>query len=827
MRITFGMFLDGAEWSPDAASLGEIRMGPPKLIDWLESRLGLSGVHVSAPERIDEYMRKIRHVDPEWSRASFELDPWSTAKQLLSWRDELVGNGWDGRSGSSGRLKALAALEADDGRLSPGIPDRMKAILDELRRFELAGTLVLQEPPELLPYLWKQVTDSLGRSGMTVIGADSEKPCAPAMIRLEGDNEFVLARDLTRFISAGAGGGTAIICAGDSSVLDGVFRREGVGRLNMPAQSMWRESLQILPLWLETLWKPFNPQRFLELLLLPGTPVPKALAEELIRALKKEPGRGGEAWRQAWENVRKRFFPDGAVDPGNPDFRRIGEAWTVLEERCFRAEKEIDAGSVVRHCDFLNRRLGAQIGNHPEFAVVTEHVRTMKKIVAGRTAIKQTELHRMLDSIIGAGTSGDRPGRERTDFAVFAGPGMIDRDFDTVLWWNCTGGGAAAATNWTADEIAVMPGYDRAAARKLESLSWRNALNHAVRNIVFFVPRMLKGVEVSAHPLLDELKVGEVNTLASGELTDPEGRWSLAGRTVPLEAQPIFALAKEAGIGANSLRPSSLSYSQLKTLISCPFLWFMQYHVGLRMPSAMTVPTGSAMLGTLAHKIVENIYMGKESLTVDEAVGAAGEEFERLLPSMAAELLMEERNVERRRIRRTLLDAVEAMAREIGDRELLVKGMEKELHGTFDGMEFVGYTDVYLEDAAGGKFVMDLKWSRSSSFYEKRLREGKALQLAAYSWLLDSADLNVRCAYFLFPKKQLVFEPEMECGDVWRDGVRACEQRLGEIHSGKLELGVGDERLLLYSTSAMPMKAECSSCGYAGLCRTLRDGGGL
>ncbi len=95
MRLMFGMFFDGADWSDKSASLGEIKMGPLQFLAWLESRLGLAGVSVSAPERINEYMQRIRHAAPAWCKSSFELDSWSTAKQMLAWRDELYENGWD------------------------------------------------------------------------------------------------------------------------------------------------------------------------------------------------------------------------------------------------------------------------------------------------------------------------------------------------------------------------------------------------------------------------------------------------------------------------------------------------------------------------------------------------------------------------------------------------------------------------------------------------------------------------------------------------------------------------------------------------------------
>lgn len=823
MRITFGISLGGADWSQKTASLGEIKMGPLQFIAWLESRLGLDGVSISMPERINEYMQKIRHVNPDWSKASFELDSWSTAKQMLAWRDELFENGWDGKSGSSERLKTLAALEADPGLLSPGTPDRIKTILCELQKYHFNDTLVLQDSFELLPYLWKQTVTQLRQSGMNIVETEQSEHCTPAKIQLNGANEFVLAKECARFLSAGSNEKTAIICEGDSSVLDGAFQRNGIGRLNAVEKSRWRESLQILPLWLETLWKPFNPQRFLELLLLPCSPIPKVISRELVQALQKEPGYGGDAWNKAWDEVKKHYTKDGKLDFQDPEFKKIAAVWVMLDDGCFYAEESVSAEDIVNRCDFLNKRIAVQIEKHPELALVTEHAKTLKKIVAGRGMIKRMELARILDSIISTGTTGDQDGQERTDFAVFSNPDMIDRSFDTILWWNFTDNGTASATNWTADEIAVMPGYNRAASRELENLSWHNALNHATKNIIFFVPQMVNGDVAFPHPLLDELKIEKANIFTPDKLTDSTGKWNLADRTVILEKQSVFEPEAKARIDKNSIRPTRrLSYSQLNTLITCPFQWFMNDYVGLKMPPVMTVPTGFQMLGTLAHKVVEEIYEGKETLTVENAVREAKKKFEQLLPSMGAELLLDGRSVERKRICKTLVDAIEVLVTEINDKKLLVKGNERELQGTFDGIDFIGYSDIYLEDAAGGKFVIDMKWS-SSTYYEKHLNEDKALQLATYSWLLDSEDLNVRCAYFLFPRKQLVFDPAKKWNDLWSNAKCAWEQRFAEIHSGKLARGIAEEKDLKDSTSALPMTAGCTFCNYAALCAMMED----
>ena len=824
MQITFGMFSDGAEWSSKTASLGEITMGPLRFLAWLESHTGLDGVQTPAPERINEYMQKICRVDPAWCRASFETDSWSTAKQMLAWRDDLMGNGWDGKSGGSERLKALSALEADPGPLSPGIPDRMKRVLTELQDYHFDDVLLLQEPPDLLPCLWKQVIEQLRRSGMRVHAPVKTERCTPEKFLIEGSNEFVLGTECARFLSAGDNRRTAIICEGNSSVLDGALQRSGIGRLNFAEKSRWRESLQILPLWLDTLWKPFNPQRFLELLLLPLTPIPDILAEKLTKALQKEPGHGGEAWNEAWESVKRVFGKDGKTDSRNPEFKKVADVWTMLENNCFRAEKETPAESIAAHCDFLIKRLAdLNIEQHRGLALVVEHTRTLKKIVAGRDRIRQMELARMLDSIISTGTTGNQEGQDRTDFAVFTNPGMIERDFDTVLWWNFVDTGATNNTNWTADEISVMPGYDRVAARKLENLSWHNALNQARKNIIFFVPLMMNGEEAFPHPFKDELGIPDEEIIKQEKLTDSEGKWNLAGRSLALEKQPLFEPAIRTGIEANAIRPTyRLSYSQMKTLISCPFQWFLQNYLDLKAPPAMNVPTGPQMLGTLAHKVIEEIYEGKETLTVEEAVRDAETKFDQLLPSMAAELMPDARSVERKRIRTTLVDAVKVLVEEINRRNLFVRGNEKKLQGTFDGLDFIGYSDIYLEDADGNKFVIDMKWS-TSSHYKKLIDDNKALQLATYSWLLDSDDLDVRCAYFLFPRKQLVSAAGTDWTELWNNARKAWEQRFSEIHSGELARGIEEESDLRNSTSALPLTAECAFCDYAAICAITED----
>jgi hypothetical protein len=56
-----------------------------------------------------------------------------------------------------------------------------------------------------------------------------------------------------------------------------------------------------------------------------------------------------------------------------------------------------------------------------------------------------------------------------------------------------------------------------------------------------------------------------------------------------------------------------------------------------------------------------------------------------------------------------------------------------------------------LEDESNNKFVFDLKWTRKSSNYSAKLKEGKAIQLELYKELVTLIDrpADVITAYFL------------------------------------------------------------------------------
>lgn len=825
MNITFGMFLDGAKWSEKSASLGEIVCGESGFLSLLEQRTGLSGSTVSLPERINGYMQKIAAVDPVWCRASFQLDPWSSAKQLLALRDELILNGWNGVDASGERMKALAQLEASILPLAPGVPERLKMVLAELEKFSFPDTLTLQDDFSLLPFFWQKVILQLEKCGMKIVQLPPPEGKTPQIIKVTANNEFALAVELARFLSAGDNKRTALICEGKSAVLDGVLHRFGKGMIGNDQASRWRESLQILPLWLETMWKPFVPQRFMELLTLPDSPIPKVVARNLIGALQKAPGIGGKEWQEAWQKtfdtIRENKY--GFYEDVEAECEKISALQDFLEKDCFNSDTGVLESTLIKRCEYLEKRLAVQVEKNPALGIVVSHIQTLKKIAIGKGLINKVSLARMLDSIVSTGTAPDFCRSQVTDFAVFSHPGMIRGDFDTVLWWNCVDKNDSGNTHWTDEEILLQPGYDRARRRKLESNAWQRAKALAKKELIVFLPQTIEGEEVYPHAMLDEPEIVKIKAVNAHSLVDADGNWGLGSRKKHLQTAEEFAPETADCIEANNISPvRRLSYSQLNTFLSCPLQWFLQDYLDLKMPPAMTLPTGGQMLGTLAHKVIEILYSGKEKISADAARDDAGRIFDSLVPEMAAELMLDGRSVERRRYRKILIEAVYSLVQEINKRNLLVKASEKQLDGSFEGIDFIGFCDLYLEDAGGKAFVIDMKWS-TSGYYERNLKNNKALQLATYSWLLAPEEMDIQCAYYLFPKQQIIHDGAADWKSLWERARQCWFERMDAIHAGKLEKGVAEEGDLKESDLSLPLTAGCKFCNFAALCNLVKE----
>jgi len=155
-----------------------------------------------------------------------------------------------------------------------------------------------------------------------------------------------------------------------------------------------------------------------------------------------------------------------------------------------------------------------------------------------------------------------------------------------------------------------------------------------------------------------------------------------------------------------------------------------------------------------------------------------------------------------------------------------------------DGIPFKGYIDLQLEDEQGDVFVIDLKWSSSDKYKKEEIKDGKALQLASYAWMLKSADDRwAPGAYFMLAQGELltddprfktaqVINSPQSAKEVWMQGSLTWRSMFNAAASGELEVaGLWDDKELedvRSQAGLMHVKPPCHFCDFGKLCGKTR-----
>jgi hypothetical protein len=184
---------------------------------------------------------------------------------------------------------------------------------------------------------------------------------------------------------------------------------------------------------------------------------------------------------------------------------------------------------------------------------------------------------------------------------------------------------------------------------------------------------------------------------------------------------------------------------------------------------------------------------------------------------MASELLMEGRELERRRLRTTVARAVEDLAERISSLGLTVEKSEKELNRELEAggekFPFNGFADLVLKTSMGDTFIFDMKWTARSKYKKEEVENGNALQLAAYAWLLKPAGPGnpggtIHAGYYMLAQREFLSDSPLlgeealsssrsrSLDEIWNFGKKAWEKDFETLSSGTIESKGVKEKLL-------------------------------
>jgi hypothetical protein len=164
MIIDFGLALDGLQPVRPVTGLGAVALGPQRLLDLLELRLGLPPVLARPGEALLAYRACLAELDNKarFYHRSFAVDPMGVARALLEWRARWHEAGWTGTfaGASSLRLNDMADVERiGSTRVPLDAGQRLQRIAHALERklVPQIERIVLHDEINELPVVWQRV----------------------------------------------------------------------------------------------------------------------------------------------------------------------------------------------------------------------------------------------------------------------------------------------------------------------------------------------------------------------------------------------------------------------------------------------------------------------------------------------------------------------------------------------------------------------------------------------------------------------------------------------------------------------------------------------
>lgn len=815
LRVVYGERLDGGAVSPANAkgSLGAIAVGPAGLLSLVETFTGLSGPPVQAARRIALMRRRLAAYSgdaPFWA-ASFEVDPWAVAREVLRLRDSLVEAGWNATAiaGGSRRLADLAALEAmTEWPVLPGRADRISAAIEALGQgFELpVHQILVVDPPDAIgpgvgrllkalegvgvQILYQSAEQAAGQPGTDLARAQAwllggePQPLQGdgTLVILKGRSEAAQAEAVADWLAASPEDpNTVIILGSPSGLLDGAMARRGLPRFAHLQASQLRGAVQVLALAIRTRWRPFSPEAMLDLLSMPLSPIPGDVVRELATALAEAPGRGGPRWIDAIEKGqarrRERFEKLGL--PGAElasRIRRDTARWRPWLEGEQYEESPGMPALVAREICGRVAAWAARVGVGGQGVVIAagQFATTLSLVIAeaGLDVIPRVQLERMIDSVVADGIDAEYLTAEASPWAHAHHPAQVLERVAAVMWWGFSAEHTLQrATDWADEELSALAaagirpeGPDLGLYR--EAAAARGAVVRAAERVVLVAPAGPES-DQTTHPLLHELtpvlKQENSGAIFHAEELLATGVTTLAGRQISrtlVERRQLPDPRRTWSIAPTKiqLRPVE-SANSIELLLGCPFAWSLQYAGKLRPSRRSEIPHGEKLLGLLAHALAAEVFQPGASPSPDQAFDKARERLPTLIDEMAAPLRLPGAAADYVRALSRLPVAMRSLAETLGTLGAIIVGaeVERDLPDVLaNGVSLSGRIDLLIKDQVGQPAIIDMKWSRTDRYRRDEIRKGHSVQLAVYGRLLGSNSEPAPAAYFMLSQARVL-----------------------------------------------------------------------
>jgi RecB family exonuclease len=602
---------------------------------------------------------------------------------------------------------------------------------------------------------------------------------------------------------------------------------EGVddARCGFENASNWRPVLQVLPLVMNLLWEPLDPNLLLEFLNHPVGPLPKRFRRKLAAAVLDSPGIGGRAWQDALDDIME--YEGKKKEAVKKQLKTIQENidFWVAGSR-FDPERGAPIAVLVDRCEKVAEWLGkmrwvdTESPNQVLYTIAYNQTRDLCQALEHLAAqdlkvVRKTQLNRLLDEVTGGGAPVTDRYSECGHVPATDSPAAFADGFDEVVWWDFAMPVLPRPYPWTRSERSVLAAHDVMLQSmddrlEYEAKTWLRPVLSAKNRIMF----VMHHSDEEHHPLWDQM-----TTCAGGWLEIDAEKLVLAGgklaelnvKSTALDYRPLPTFRRWWKIKDAKLldRRERESYSSLDTFVKSPYQWVLKYKARLQEGSLAALPSGNLLKGSLVHRLIEDFFTEHthwEKLNAKQIDQWLKAYIPVLLEQEGAVLLLPGQTVEREAFTRTADQALKALVGALKGAKIKSVAVESHESGKFIGGRLNGYIDMLLADAKSRETVLDVKWG-GYTYRMADLKNNRHLQLAVYAHLRKQKTKSPEWppqAYFVIDEAQILAQdnacfPEAiaypaENGettkDLWKRFEATWKWRRAQLDKGLIEVTV-------------------------------------
>lgn len=620
-----------------------------------------------------------------------------------------------------------------------------------------------------------------------------------SLVILESDDEVQAADYLSRLLATMSTDidDVVLIRGSSTSFLDQLLTKLNLPVLGGADKSPHRGYMQVLPLSLELLWQPFDPQKMVEFLMLPKGPVNNPIASYFIKSLQGFPGIGSSAWQKAWDDAAsyllrkaKERLSDSNVEPTAVDEEALQSSvrdkllqlkeWLEPTQR-FDPREGVPIRFVIDVCNRVRKHANIRLNTLSDslsliqlqvFAITSVYAETLAATVSASHSetISRSQLMKMLESVMSDGYAPVAP--HASPWTPIDHPGQIVDSADTVIWWGFvdferhgfSNPWSQAESDYLSARGVLLDSPQSSVVR--EAKSWARPIDASVKRLLLVKPRTVAGTTVAAHPFFHEIAaafeatphavrsrfIKQAHQVYTQPATELLGKKLISHQVklrIPPSPRPVW------NVKPKTFAARDQSATSLERLLGCPMSWLLKYQARLKIGNLLSITSGEQLSGILAHAVLAGVF-SEDNWHTPNPDQLAVRMFDELCPKIAAPLLLPGSSLERQRLKRAIAEAAANLSGLIKEAGFSSVVSETGMNATVDDVALTGRMDLVLKHPNNTDYVIDLKWSRRAPHRRRELSEGRSIQLALYTSLLKrETGIPTSGGYYMIAQRQL------------------------------------------------------------------------